>query len=124
MGFECDLGWEYFGPDPMNSPRMQEHMDWHTNPANKNKLGNYGERFLDFNGGTDPVGFTPGGHRVPIPGGPGDPVWTILPQALRNIAAGIVLHQVTAMVDSEQLKAPLQKTASELAGPTGRAEFQ
>jgi hypothetical protein len=257
---------------------MQEHMDWHTNPANKNKLGNYGERFLDFHGqfiakfdvfraskgllpvngwdpatpippalshdhflmaprntdnpaavdphcatptwateagGTDPapgygytsliqfksldelgraidsgwhatvhntiggdmsqfhspidpvfwrwhrwvdnvranwiaararlrnihemefvrilfggvndapgVGFTPGGHRVPIPGGPGDPVWTILPQALRNIAAGIVLHQVTAMVDSEQLKTQLQKTASELTGPAGRAEFQ
>src|SRR5215831_15977356 len=48
MGFECDLGWEYFGPDPMTLPRMTEHMDWHNDPQNKNQLENYGERFLDF----------------------------------------------------------------------------
>lgn len=50
MGFECDLGWEYFGPDPMTSPRMMEHMDWHNAPENLpwNKTGNYGERFLVF----------------------------------------------------------------------------
>lgn len=48
MGMEDDLGWEYFGPDPMNSPRMQEHMDWHNDPANQNRTGNYGERFLLF----------------------------------------------------------------------------
>lgn len=48
MGFECDLGWEYFGAGPMNSPRMMEHMDWHNAPENQNQTGNYGERFLVF----------------------------------------------------------------------------
>jgi hypothetical protein len=48
MSAEDDLGWEYFGPDPMNSPRMMEHMDWHKDPANHNRTGNYGERFLEF----------------------------------------------------------------------------
>jgi tyrosinase-like protein len=50
MAFEDDLGWEYFGADPMMSPRMQEHMAWHNDPPNKpeNKFGNYGERFLLF----------------------------------------------------------------------------
>jgi hypothetical protein len=45
---EDDLGWEYFGPDPMNSPRMMEHMDWHNDPQNRQRTGNYGERFLEF----------------------------------------------------------------------------
>ena len=48
MGMEDDLGWEYFGPDPVNSPRMQEHMDWHMAPENHDRTGNYGERFLLF----------------------------------------------------------------------------
>ena len=48
MSMECDLGWEYFGDDPENSPRMTEHMDWHNDPFNHNKTGNYGERFLLF----------------------------------------------------------------------------
>lgn len=48
MPFEDDLGWEYFGADPMNSPRMTEHMDWHTAPENENETGNYGERFFLF----------------------------------------------------------------------------
>jgi hypothetical protein len=48
MSMEDDLGWEYFGPDPEASPRMMEHMDWHNDPANQNKQGNYGERFLLF----------------------------------------------------------------------------
>ena len=48
MGFEDDLGWEYFGSDPMMSPRMTEHMDWHTDPVNRNRTGNYGERFMSF----------------------------------------------------------------------------
>jgi Common central domain of tyrosinase len=39
---------DYFGPDPMNSPIMMEHMDWHNLPENKSKTGNYGERFLLF----------------------------------------------------------------------------
>ncbi len=45
---EDELGWEYFGADPMMSPQMMEHMDWHTDPANQNRTGNYGERFLMF----------------------------------------------------------------------------
>lgn len=45
---EDDLGWEYFGADPMMSPRMKEHMDWHDDDDNKNRTGNYGERFLIF----------------------------------------------------------------------------
>lgn len=49
MSMEDDLGWEYFGPgDPMDSPRMHEHMDWHNAPENQNQTGNYGERFLLF----------------------------------------------------------------------------
>ena len=48
MSFEDDLGWEYFGADPMTSPRMQEHMDWHMDPQNQHRTGNYGERFLLF----------------------------------------------------------------------------
>jgi Common central domain of tyrosinase len=48
MSFEDDLGWEYFGQDPENSPRMKEHMDWHEDPKNQNQTGNYGERFLLF----------------------------------------------------------------------------
>lgn len=48
MSAEDDLGWEYFGPDPMNSPRMMEHMDWHNDPANQARTGNYGQRFLEF----------------------------------------------------------------------------
>jgi len=48
MGMEDDLGWEYFGEDPMMSPRMKEHMAWHDDPANGNQTGNYGERFLIF----------------------------------------------------------------------------
>jgi len=49
MSFEDDLGWEYFGPaDPMSSPRMMSHMDWHTAPENQARTGNYGERFLLF----------------------------------------------------------------------------
>lgn len=50
MSFEDDLGWEYFGSDPMESPRMMEHMDWHQAEENKpwNKWTNYGERFLLF----------------------------------------------------------------------------
>lgn len=48
MSMEDDLGWEYFGPDPENSPRMTEHMDWHEDPQNQNQTGNYGERFLLF----------------------------------------------------------------------------
>lgn len=50
MSFEDDLGWEYFGGDPMMSPRMQEHMDWHNADENQllNKWTNYGERFLVF----------------------------------------------------------------------------
>ena len=48
MSAEDDLGWEYFGGDPMNSPRMMEHMDWHNDPANHARTGNYGERFLQF----------------------------------------------------------------------------
>lgn len=48
MATEDELGWEYFGGDPENSPRMQAHMDWHTAPENQNRTGNYGERFLDF----------------------------------------------------------------------------
>ncbi|GEM_PF-6420346 len=46
--FEDDLGWEYFGGDPDHSPRMAEHMDWHMDPQNQNRTGNYGERFLTF----------------------------------------------------------------------------
>ena len=34
MGMEDDLEWEYFGPDPVNSPRMQEQVDWHMTPEN------------------------------------------------------------------------------------------
>jgi hypothetical protein len=48
MPFEDDLGWEYFGGDPMNSPRMMEHMDWHADPDNQARTGNYGDRFLVF----------------------------------------------------------------------------
>lgn len=48
MAFEDDLGWEYFGNDPANSPQMQEHMDWHMAPENQSRIGNYGERFLLF----------------------------------------------------------------------------
>jgi hypothetical protein len=48
MATEDDLGWEYFGDDPEQSPRMMEHMDWHALPENQNRTGNYGERFLDF----------------------------------------------------------------------------
>lgn len=48
MSFEDDLGWEYFGNDPEQSPRMTEHMDWHNASENKNRTGNYGERFLIF----------------------------------------------------------------------------
>ena len=48
MAFEDDLGWEYFGNDPANSPRMKEHLDWHMAPENMNRTGNYGERFLVF----------------------------------------------------------------------------
>jgi len=48
MATEDELGWEYFGGDPANSPKMQEHMDWHTAPENQGRTGNYGERFLDF----------------------------------------------------------------------------
>jgi hypothetical protein len=50
MATEDELGWEYFGQDPENSPRMQEHMDWHNAHENKPtvKSGNYGERFLIF----------------------------------------------------------------------------
>lgn len=48
MASEDELGWEYFGGDPENSPRMQAHMDWHNAPENQNRTGNYGERFLDF----------------------------------------------------------------------------
>jgi hypothetical protein len=48
MPFEDDLGWEYFGVDPMSSPRMMEHMDWHNDPDNQSRTGNYGERFLVF----------------------------------------------------------------------------
>ncbi len=48
MAFEDDLGWEYFGNDPENSPKMQEHMDWHGAPENQNRTGKYGERFLTF----------------------------------------------------------------------------
>jgi hypothetical protein len=48
MKTEDDLGWEYFGEDPMNSPQMIEHMKWHSAPANLKKSGNYGERFLKF----------------------------------------------------------------------------
>ncbi len=48
MAFEDDLGWEYFGGDPMNSPKMMEHMDWHNAPENQNETGNYGERFFLF----------------------------------------------------------------------------
>lgn len=39
---------DYFGPDPMNSSIMMEHMDWHNLPENKSQTGNYGERFLLF----------------------------------------------------------------------------
>lgn len=48
MATEDDLGWQYFGPDPENSPQMMAHMDWHNAPENQNQTGNYGERFLDF----------------------------------------------------------------------------
>ena len=50
MATEDDLGWEYFGDDPEQSPRMMEHMGWHTAPENLNRAGNYGERFLVFHG--------------------------------------------------------------------------
>jgi hypothetical protein len=48
MATEDDLGWEYFGDDPEQSPAMMEHMDWHNAPENQNRTGNYGERFLIF----------------------------------------------------------------------------
>ena len=48
MGIEDDRGWEYFDGDPMMSAKMKEHMDWHEDPANKFRTGNYGERFLLF----------------------------------------------------------------------------
>jgi Common central domain of tyrosinase len=51
MKAEEKLVRDYFGgegSDPMHSPRMMEHMDWHEREENKNKWGNYGERFLLF----------------------------------------------------------------------------
>lgn len=48
MAFEDDLGWEYFGTDIHSSPRMMEHMEWHDAVENKERTGNYGERFLLF----------------------------------------------------------------------------
>ena len=48
MPSEDQIGWDYFDGDPEQSPKMQEHMDWHTAPENKNRTGNYGERFLVF----------------------------------------------------------------------------
>jgi hypothetical protein len=48
MAFEDELGWEYFGNDPHNSPRMMEHMTWHTAEENVFRTGKYGERFLSF----------------------------------------------------------------------------
>jgi hypothetical protein len=278
MGFECDLGWEYFGPDPMTSPRMMEHMDWHNAPENKARTGNYGERFLVFHqqfigkfdlfratkgllpvtgwdpstpipaalshdhvltapratdnpflvdphcktptwatvtGGIDveplygytnlcqfksldelgraidngwhgtvhntiggdmsqfhspidPVfwrwhkwidnvraawaacwsrfvrfnealvlrilfggvndapglGLTPGGTPVPIPGGPGDPVWTLLSPAARNVAAGLVLQQVASMVSDEAVKAQIEKLSAGLSSTQIRSLFR
>jgi Common central domain of tyrosinase len=47
---------EYFG-DPkgehtekeiMKTERMMKHMEWHQDPANRDRSGNYGERFLSF----------------------------------------------------------------------------
>lgn len=48
LALEEQLVRDYLGPDPMTSPRMQAHIDWHTAPENLAKTGNYGERFLLF----------------------------------------------------------------------------
>lgn len=58
----------------------------------------------------------PDGKPHPVPGGPGDPVWSQLSPAVRDRLLGSAVHEIAGLVNHATARAELQKLAAQLVG--------
>jgi tyrosinase len=63
----------------------------------------------------------PDGKPHPVPGGPGDPVWTKLTQTQRDRVAASALVEISSLISNTTARAEIQKAAKSLTAP-GRVQ--